>query len=85
MVSRTGESRKGIQMEANKKYQAWIDGGQGGTKKFVAANLEDAIADATEWARDGEWRMDGTVSVRVWSDDEDTTFDVAVTKSAVFE
>ena len=61
-----------------KKYDALIDGGQGGDKVIFAENLNDAIEDVIQWAKDGDWPQNvGKIEVRVGvvnQDDEDDSW-----------
>lgn len=51
-------------------YHAEIDGGQGGDTTLEATSLKDAMVQAIEWARDGDWPEQGCdIDVRVWKDD----------------
>lgn len=72
----------------NISFQASIDQGQGGTTMIKASDIAAAVEKATEWAQAGEWRQDGSVSVRVWGTVEgqlvEQTVDVAVKKSEIF-
>jgi len=56
-----------------KKYIATIDGGEGGDTVIGAASADEALVDAIDWAKDGDWPEAGCkISVRVESEgDED--------------
>jgi hypothetical protein len=62
------------------KYLAKIDGGQGGEETFLAEDAADALAQAIEWAREGDWPHSGcTVDVTVTNEeDEDDSMYVDV-------
>ena len=59
-------------------YNMMIDGGQGGDKAIIADNLNDAIEDAIQWAKDGDWPQNmGKIEVHVGvvnQDDEDDSW-----------
>lgn len=52
-------------------YHATIDGGQGGTKTFSAENATEALAEAIEWAKAGDWSYPTAFRVRVVNQDDD--------------
>lgn len=61
-------------------YQALIDGGEGGEETFEAESAEEALIEAIEWAREGDWGDGGCdILVRVTNEaDEDDTLDETV-------
>lgn len=59
-------------------YEASIDSGEGGTTTIQAATVTEAMGKATEWAKGGEWKQDGTVIVRVKGPDGEDREDVEV-------
>lgn len=53
-------------------YHACIDSGECGDTEIQARDIRDAMAQAIEWARDGDWTEDGCeIEVGVWANDED--------------
>lgn len=66
------------------EYTATIDGGSGGTRTFRVSNLNVALMAAVRWAKQGEWRQDGTVTVVVKGPDGEAREDVEVTQSDLF-
>lgn len=49
-----------------KIYTATIDGGEGGETTFHAATASEALVEAIDWAREGDWPEEGCdVEVRV--------------------
>lgn len=57
-----------------KTYEAKIDGGQGGTTTLAADSAAEALVEAIEWAKEGDWPDEGcecNVSVQNEDDEED--------------
>lgn len=55
-----------IAADAERRWEITIDGGQGGDKTYRACSLADALDEAIDWARDGDWDTSrGTVHCTV--------------------
>jgi hypothetical protein len=53
------------------KYTAQIDGGQGGDTSITANTAAEALVEAIDWAREGDWPEDGCdVDVSVENDED---------------
>jgi len=54
------------------KFRMLIDGGMGGEETIEAANMKEAIEEAIDWAKEGDWPDEGcTVDVTVKRLDDD--------------
>ena len=49
-----------------------------GDQTIEADNMQDAIAQATEWAKNGDWDHPGSVEIRIVGPDEETTERVSI-------
>lgn len=72
-------------MTTKHTYTAEIDGGEGGVTEIQAPTLAEAAGLAADWVRAGEWREDGTVSVRVSGPDGVRVAGVEVSRSPLFD
>jgi hypothetical protein len=55
------------------KYTAQIDGGQGGDTSITANTAAEALVEAIDWAREGDWPEDGCdVDVSVENDEDES-------------
>lgn len=48
------------------KFFAQIDNGQGGSREIEAADAQEAMNIARQWAKEGEWKHDGEVYVEIF-------------------
>lgn len=56
-----------IESNEQRRWKVRIDGGQGGDCTITACSLEEALEDARQWTRDGNWdTSSGTVYCDVW-------------------
>jgi len=65
-------------------YICTIDSGEGGTTTIQAGSLVAAVVKAREWVAGGDWRIDGTVILRVNGGGQSHQEDVSVERSGVF-